>query len=112
MRALGRSRFFRYEVRCWRDGILPDRAWAVGPPVRLDLSRESARNVSGVVASVPDFVWGRDPLRIGDMWNSNSLASWALTRSGVDASTLHPPDHGRAPGWKSGIAAAAIRSVR
>jgi hypothetical protein len=111
MRALGRSRFFRYEVRCWRDGVLPDRAWAVGAPVRLDVGLERARHMSDVVASVPGFVWGRDPLRVGDMWNSNSLASWVLTRSGVDASALRPPDDGRAPGWTSGIAAAAIRSA-
>lgn len=110
MRALGRTRFFRYEVRCWRDGILPDRAWAVGDPVRVDLAPERARAVPAFVASVPTFVWGDDPLRVGDMWNSNSLASWVLTRSGIDASALRPPGDGRAPGWASGIAAARISS--
>ena len=34
LRPLGRSRLFRYEIRLWRDGMIPDRADAVGPPVR------------------------------------------------------------------------------
>ena len=29
---LGRSQFFRYEVRRWRDGTIPDVAEAVGGP--------------------------------------------------------------------------------
>lgn len=111
-RALGRTRFFRYEVRCWRNGILPDRAWAVGYPVRFDLTPERARVIPSHVAAVPTFVWGADPLRVGDMWNSNSLASWVLTRSGIDASALRPPAEGRAPGWESGIAAARVSSTR
>ena len=28
---LGRSRLFRYEVRCWRDGVIIDRAYAAEP---------------------------------------------------------------------------------
>jgi len=32
LRVLGRSSLFRYEVRCWRDGTLLDREWAVGGP--------------------------------------------------------------------------------
>uniref|UniRef100_UPI001E6271BD hypothetical protein n=1 Tax=Cellulomonas hominis TaxID=156981 RepID=UPI001E6271BD len=31
-RALGRSRLFRYEVRCWAGGSVPDLAWAVARP--------------------------------------------------------------------------------
>jgi hypothetical protein len=31
-RAAGRFRLFRYEVRCWRDGIIPDVAEAVDSP--------------------------------------------------------------------------------
>lgn len=33
---LGRSRLFRYEVRCWRNGIIPDAADAVASLVRPD----------------------------------------------------------------------------
>ena len=34
-RAAGRLRLFRYEVRCWRDGAIPDVAEAVESPVSL-----------------------------------------------------------------------------
>ena len=34
-RHLGRLRLFRYEVRCWRGGSIPDLAEAVGGPRRL-----------------------------------------------------------------------------
>jgi hypothetical protein len=40
------------------------------------------------------------------MWNSNSIIAWILERSGIDASTIHPPPSGRAPGWNAGIAVA------
>ena len=59
---LGRSRLFRYEVRCWR---------------------------------------------AGRMWDSNSLTSWLLVRSGHDVSTVSPPRGGRAPGWAAGVVVAA-----
>ena len=32
MRGAGRFRVFRYEVRRWRDGVIPDLAGAVGSP--------------------------------------------------------------------------------
>ena len=38
-------------------------------------------------------------MRTGEMWNSNSVVSWALTRSGVDLTAVRPPGNGRAPGW-------------
>jgi hypothetical protein len=41
------------------------------------------------------------------MWNSNSLISWLLARSGHDTSALHPPRGGRAPGWTAGLVLAA-----
>jgi hypothetical protein len=31
LRVLGAWRYFRYEVRCWPDGVIPDLAAAVGP---------------------------------------------------------------------------------
>ncbi len=46
---------------------------------------------------VPTPVWGRDQLHAGEMWNSNSVVSWALTRPGVVANAGHPPGNGRAP---------------
>ena len=45
----------------------------------------------------------RDDLRIGDMWNSNSVISWLLLATGLPAEEIRPPDGGRAPGWRAGI---------
>jgi hypothetical protein len=52
---------------------------------------------------VPTPVWGRDELRTGEMWNSNSLISWLITRSGLDVDAIRLPRAGRAPGWHAGI---------
>ena len=41
-RALGRFRSFRYEVRCWRDGAIPDAAEAVDSPRRLTTDTDVA----------------------------------------------------------------------
>ena len=51
-------------------------------------------------------VWGRDELRAGEMWNSNSFIAWLLARSGIDTDTIRPPDNGRAPGWEAGLVVA------
>ena len=103
---LGRSRLFRYEVRRWRDGVVPDLAEAVGGARRL--SSDPTRTAS-LLARVPDFptvTWGRDELCTGDMWSSNSLVSWLLASSGHDVDALGPPDGGRAPGWQAGLVVA------
>jgi hypothetical protein len=101
-RFLGRSRLFRYEVRCWRGGSIPDLAAAVGGPVRVGGDPDVARKVLDLVGQFPTRTWGRDELGAGEMWNSNSLASWLLTRAGIDTSAISPPGGGRAPGWDAG----------
>ena len=106
VRWLGRSRLFRYEVRCWADGILPDRASAVDSPVSFPLAEGEAQSLLARVGTVPRLTWGRDTLGCGDMWNSNSLVSWLLMAAGVDATQISPPEGGRAPGWAAGVAAA------
>ena len=58
-----------------------------------------ARAVLDLLPSVPTPVWGRDELDAGEMWNSNSVVAWVLSRAGVDATKMHPPAGGRAPGW-------------
>jgi hypothetical protein len=40
------------------------------------------------------------------MWNSNSIISWLIARSGIAAETIPLPKGGRAPGWEAGIAVA------
>ena len=106
LRLLGRSRFFRYEIRRWPDGVIPDLAYAVSEPQRVCTEASHARAVFDGVADVPLLTWGRDDLRTGDMWNSNSLVSWSLTKGGVDIDTVTLPTNGRAPGWSAGVVAA------
>jgi len=101
--ALGRFRLFRYEVRRWRDGIIPDVAEAVASPLRLSEDPDRARQILKVVAQVPTPVWGRDELGAGEMWNSNSTISWVLACSGLDVESIPLPPGGRAPGWRAGI---------
>jgi hypothetical protein len=103
----GRFRVFRYEVRRWRDGRIPDVRAAVGSPVRVSESTEEARRLLAALPSLPTPVWGRDEFGTGEMWNSNSIVSWALTRAGIDTSTIAPPVGGRAPGWHAGLVIAA-----
>lgn len=106
LRPLGRSRFFRYEVRRWYDGTVPDLGHAVGVR-RVVTGRAATATLLAAVADVPDLVWGRDELRCGDMWTSNSLVSFLLVRTGLDVVRLGPPGGSRAPGWHAGVVAAA-----
>lgn len=106
LRCLGRLRTFRYELRCWQDGAIPDASAAVEVR-RVTTDPEVARAIVDLVASVPTQVWGRDELRTGGMWNSNSVTAWLLATAGIDASSLPLPAGGRAPGWHTGWIVAA-----
>jgi hypothetical protein len=106
LRLLGRSRFFRYEVRRWRDGTIPDVADAVGGPLCVSQDVTLTQRLLDLVPDVPLATWGRDEFGTGDMWNSNSLTSWLLARSGMRTDNLAPPSGGRAPGWAAGLALA------
>jgi hypothetical protein len=75
-----RFRIFRYEIRLWRGGHIPDVAEAVDSPRPLT-----------------------------NMWNSNSVIAWTLARSGIDTESIHPPAGGRAPGWQAGLVVARRR---
>jgi hypothetical protein len=102
----GRFRIFRYEIRLWRDGSIPDVAEAVQSPVRLSGEEACTRRVLEQVKRVPTPVWGRDELGAGEMWNSNAVIAWVLARSGIDAASIRPPAGGRAPGWHAGVVVA------
>jgi hypothetical protein len=102
----GRFRLFRYEIRRWQNGTIPDARFAVASPVRLTDDGESARRLLDFVPLVPTLTWGRDEIRSGEMWNSNSVISWLLERAGIDIDRVQPPTRGRAPGWQAGIVAA------
>jgi hypothetical protein len=106
LRVLGRSQLFRYEIRCWRDGVIPDVSHAVESPQRLSADADRAERVISLAAGFPTATWGRDELGAGEMWNSNSLVSWLLSRSGFDLDAVRPPRGGRAPGWTAGIVVA------
>jgi hypothetical protein len=106
-RAAGRLRLFRYEVRCWRDGIIPDLVEAVESPQRLSEDVDCARRLLQLVPEAPTPVWGRDGLGAGEMWNSNSLISWLIARSGLPVQSIGLPRGGRAPGWRAGIVIAS-----
>jgi hypothetical protein len=102
----GRVRIFRYEVRSWRYGIIPDVDEAVESPQRLTDDADVARRMLDLVPRVPRAVWGRDELGAGEMWNSNSVTSWLLARSGLPTEVIRPQAGGRAPGWHTGLVVA------
>ena len=106
VRWAGRFRTFRYEIRVWRGGHIPDVAEAVDSPRRLANDANRARRVLEAVAQVPTPVWGRDELRTGEMWNSNAVIAWVVARSRLDAASIRPPAGGRAPGWRAGVVVA------
>ena len=100
---LGRFWMFRYEVRCWRGGQIPDLAEAVGSPQRVSNDAGQVSDLLDATREVPPLAWGRDEIGCGEMWNSNSLTSWLLARTGHDMSAIRPPAGGRAPGWSAGL---------
>jgi hypothetical protein len=102
-RLLRRLRLFRYEIRRWPEGVIPDVDEAVDSPQRLTGDASLAQRVLELVPAVPTPVWGRDELRAGEMWNSNSLISWLVVRAGLDLDAIRLPEGGRAPGWDAGL---------
>lgn len=110
-RLAGRFRLFRYEVRRWRDGVIPDIAEAVSS-VGVTDDPAQASQILDLVPTVPALVWGRDEGHTGDMWNSNSVISWLIASAGLDLGGIQPPSGGRAPGWQAGLEIAARDAPR
>jgi len=52
-RALGRFRLFRYEIRLWRDGVIPDVSEAVDSPQRLSDDTACAQKLLELVPLLP-----------------------------------------------------------
>lgn len=94
-RWLARSRLFRYELRCWRDGVIADVDRAVASPQRLTDDPGRARRLLADVASAPMLVWGRDELRVGE------TSSGSGRRSGTDEGSPHRPRRCGTPAWRS-----------
>ena len=61
-RWLGHARIFRYEVRRWRGGTIPDIAEAVESPHRLTEDPRVAQRLWDCVPDLPAPIWGRDEL--------------------------------------------------
>jgi hypothetical protein len=102
-RHIGWMRLFRYEVRCWSGGSIPDLGEPVGGPFRLTSDPRVARRLLDLVRTVPTPVWGRDELQAGEMWNSNSMIAWLIASAGLPTDLLRLPPSGRAPGWNAGL---------
>ena len=111
IRAAGCVRLFRYEVRRWQDGIVPDLACAVFSPV-VTRDPATAQRVFSLLPSVPTATWGRDELRTGEIWSCNSITSWVLARAGADMEAIPFPAAARAPGWIAGLIVARRASDR
>jgi hypothetical protein len=75
-------------------------------PQQLTADTSLAQHVIDLVPAVPTLVWGRDESQAGEMWNSNSLTSWLIARSGLHLESVHPPAGGRAPGLLAGLVVA------
>ena len=92
--------------------MIPDVDEAVESPRRLTQDVVLGRRLLELVPQVPTPVWGRDELQAGEMWNSNSLTSWLIARSGLGVESVHPPAGGRAPGWRAGLVVARRQETR
>jgi hypothetical protein len=108
----GHLALFRYEIRRWRNGWIPDVAEAVASPQRVSTDPFAAQRVLDLAPRVPRMVWGRAELGAGEMWNSNSVVAWLLVRSGIDTRRARLPARGRAPGWVAGVRAAGVAQPR
>jgi hypothetical protein len=106
LRPLRCLRLFRYEVRRWRDGTVPDLDFAVECPIIVSTDPVVARAVFDLVPKVPALTWGRDESQAGEMWSCNSVTSWALTAAGLEPDAIAMPPRSRAPGWDAGVTVA------
>jgi hypothetical protein len=111
-RHAGRLRIFRYEIRRWDGGTIPDLAEAVDSPRVVTTDPQATQRLLDLVPLVPTPVWGRDELHAGEMWNSNSVVAWLIVRSGLEVERCHPPVGSRAPGWNAGIRVARRPALR
>ena len=108
----GRFRAFHYEVRRWREGVIPDVGEAVESPQRLTDEPMLAQRVLDLAPAVPSLVWGRDESSAGEMWTSNSVISWLIVRAGLCVDMARLPVGGRAPGWRAGLVVAQRLDLR
>src|SRR4051794_41087942 len=93
----GRLRAFRYEIRRWPEGVIPDMDQAVGGPLLLSGDPETARRLLDAGPHVPALAWGRDARGTGEVWNSNCVVLWLRVPPGIPTPAVPPPPTGRGP---------------
>ena len=93
-RAAGRFRLFRYEVRRWRDGVIPDLAEAVESPRRLSDDRDLRAAVARARAGVADASLGSRRAAHGRDVELELAHLLAVVRSGLDVDSIRLPRAG------------------
>ena len=101
-RVAGRLRLFRYEIRRWRDGLIPDVSEAVESPQHLSDDIDRARCVLKLVPAVPTR------FGVATSWAPRDvelqLARLVADRAKRPRRRCDPsPSARRAPGWHAGI---------
>ena len=99
----GRFRLFRYEVRRWRDGVIPDAAEAVESPHAPERRDRLRAATARAGAGDADARMGPRRTGTGEMWNSTRSSRGSSCAVVSTSSPLAPPRGGRAPGWNAGI---------
>jgi hypothetical protein len=99
----GRFRLFRYEVRCWRGGTIPDVSEAVKSPQRPTQDPEVAQRVLDPGCPGSQAGLGSRRARCGRDVELQLDDRLADLRSGLSAGSINPPAGGRAPGWRAGL---------
>ena len=84
MRGLGRSRLFRYEVRRWRDGVIPDASAAVDGPISVKTDPARAARLIELVPLFPP------PRGVATSWPPGYVE---LQLAGLVAARLQRPRH-------------------
>jgi len=109
LRAFGRIPLFRYEIRRWREGLIPDLDEAVESPQRLSDDADCARRLLELVPEVPTPVWGRDELRAGEIGTRTprSPGSSRAVASMSSRSNSRPADGPQGGGPASSLRAAS-----
>jgi hypothetical protein len=104
----GRLRIFRYELRRWRDGVIPDIAEAVESPQLLTTDPRCAQRVLDLAPSVPTLVWGRDQLAAGRCGTPTPSSHGC---SSAAASTLNRSIHRPADEHQAGTQASSSHAA-
>ena len=107
-RSWGRYRLFRYEIRCWRDGTIPDAAAAVDSPDASAPTRPGPAECSSSCRPSPSLPGAATSSHRRDveLQLADRLAA-RPKRPRHRAARFQPPVGGRAPGWSAGLVVAA-----